>query len=159
MLNAIWQAKVGSQEIVLGLLIIWAIWQGAAPERAVAAVFGGILGLDRAYHALLATGWFWDGVDLGHVIIDAFGLLALVAIALRANRFYPICLASIQLFTLIAHVARSLMRDVELGAYGVLIVAPSYLLIVVFAAGLVLHRRRVRTHGPYRSWQTFSDHS
>jgi len=159
LLNAIWQAKVGSQEIVLGLLIIWAIWRGAAPERAIAIVFGGILGLDRTYHAILATGWVWEGVDLGHMLIDTFGLLALTAVALLANRVYPICLASIQLFTLIAHVARSLMPDVELGAYGVLIVAPSYLLIVVFAVGLVLHRRRVLTYGPYRSWQTFSGHS
>lgn len=158
-MNAIWQAKVASQEIVLGLLIVWAFWRGGTAERAIALAFCTIWGLDRSYHLALPIGWLWDGIDLGHMLIDVVGLLALSVIALHANRLYPICLAAIQLFTLIVHVARGMMPDVELGAYGFLIVAPSYLLIAVFALGLILHRRRLRKYGPYRSWSNSSDHS
>lgn len=158
-MDVLWQAKVLVQEIVLVLIIAWAFWRGALPERAVAIAFCAIWGFDRCYHLTLPLGWFWDGIDLGHMLIDIFGLLLLSAIALRVNRLYPICLAALQLFTLIVHVARGMMPDVELGAYGILIVAPSYLLIVVFALGLILHRRRLRKYGPYQSWSNSSGHS
>jgi hypothetical protein len=155
MLGVLWQMKDRYQEVILALLVIVAVWRGASPERWVAATFAAIWGVDRLYHLSIPTGLFWREVDLGHCAIDFVGFASIGWVALRANRIYPICLGALQLMVLMSHVVRGLSPAIVTGAYRILALAPSYLLIAVFAAGLLLHIRRQAKFGPYRSWQTY----
>ena len=153
MLNAVWQLRVGYQEIALAFLCILACWRGAAPERWIAGAYAAIWGLDRLYHLAVPHGLFWLKVDLGHCAIDLVGFAIIAGVAFKANRIYPLCLGALQLMVLMSHVVRGLNPEEALGAYQILSLAPSYLLIAVFALGLLAHMRRHRKFGPYRSWQ------
>ena len=96
---------------------------------------------DRIYHALFGNGRLLLSDDLGHVLIDAAALAGFVWIALRANRVYPLWLASFQLMTLVSHVVRALSPSVATGAYAILIFAPSYL--EVLGSGLIDHNQKM----------------
>lgn len=153
MLNAIWEAKVTYQEIVLLGLVALAAWRGAAPERSVAGIFVWLFVSDRLYHLLVPSGWHGTGVDLGHLAIDLSATGMAWVLALKANRVYPLCFGALQLAALIAHLSVGLNPSLKLGTYGIVMIAPSYLQMVVFALGLAFHYRRQAKFGPYPSWR------
>ena len=158
MLALVWSLKTVLQIGVLLLLILIALWRGAGPERWSAAVFIGMFLLDRLYHFVLGSGARYGTMDLGHFCIDSIAAIAFVAIALRANRIYPLCLAALQVVAVVSHVIRAISVAVAGGAYSILMIAPSYLQIAVFGAGLCLHLRRSRTFRHYPSWLVSSAH-
>ena len=95
MLWMVWELKSQAQLIALLAFIVLALWRGAGPERRIAGVFIFMFVADRVYHAVLGSGRLLLNADLGHVLIDAVALAAFVWIALRANRVYPLWLASL----------------------------------------------------------------
>lgn len=153
MVEMIWQLKSQLQWLFLAAIILVALWRGATPERQVAAVFVFMFVTDRAYHGLFGKGQFLWNADLGHILIDGSALIGFVLIALRANRVYPICLASLQLMTVVSHIVRAISPAVAKGAYAILIYTPSYLEVLVFGLGVVFHLARARRYGQYRSWR------
>lgn len=153
MFETIWLFKSHLQWLLLLVFVLLALWRGAGPERQSALVFIGMFAFDRFYHLLFGRGEFFLGADLGHILIDSIALVAFVLIALRANRVYPIWLASFQLLTIVSHVVRAISPAIEHGAYAILVHAPSYLEVAVFGLGTLLHIKRQAKYGPYRSWQ------
>ena len=155
MFETIWLHKSLIQWLLLSVFVLLAVWRGGGPERQFALVFIGMFCFDRLYHLLFGRGQFLLRADLGHILIDTIALAAFVLIALRANRFYPLWLASFQLMTIVSHIVRAVSPAVEHGAYAILVYAPSYLEVLVFGLGVMLHIRRRAKYGPYRSWQNF----
>jgi hypothetical protein len=143
--------KDEAQYLVMGLLVLLAWRHGAGPERAIAAALAFMYLADPPYHWLIGEAKF-DRIDLGHLVIDSVTAAALFGIALRANRMYPLWLAAWQLISLISHIIRDISPAVAQNAYAIMIIAPSYFETAIFATGLWRHMRRVRKHGPYRSW-------
>ena len=158
MLALLWSLKPVLQIGILLSLILIALWRGAGPERWSAAVFIGMFVLDRFYHFVLGPGAHYGTIDLGHFCIDLIATIAFVAIALRANRIYPLCLAALQVVAVISHVVRAISVAVAGGAYSILMIAPSYLQIAVFGGGLCLHLRRSQKFPHYPSWLVSSPH-
>ena len=156
MWTEIWQTRLPIYYSVVVLLQLIALWRGAGPERCVAGVNLGMVVLDRLYHLAAGAPVHFANIDPGHLVIDLAAFAALAAIALKANRFYPICLAAIQLLAVTSHVVRAINPAIGWLAYAILIIAPSYLLTAVFGAGVgwhLLHRRK-RAGTP--SWLTSS---
>jgi len=153
MLEALWINRPVIQWLILIAFIALAFWRGAAPERQAALTFIGMFIADRLYHCIFGAGLFFLHANTGHILIDAIALYAFAVIALRANRFYPLWLASFQLMTIASHIVRAVNPNILNGAYAVLAFAPSYLEVIVFAVGVVLHLRRQRKYGQYPSWQ------
>ncbi len=154
MLSMIWQAKADYQSMVLLLLVILALWRGAAPERWIAAIFVGMFVVDRIYHLVFPVDVMLAQINLGHFVIDLAAAAAMVTLALQANRVYPIIMGALQLAATISHLVIALNPSVVRVAYAILAIAPSYLQIVVFAVGLWCHIRRARQYGQYPSWQS-----
>lgn len=138
--------------ILLGLCL-YAWFKGAGPERWTAAVLFTMVALDYAYHFAFPHAHAFDRVHVGHLLIDLLVLAALVPIATRANRIYPICILAVQLISTVMHLNRGAVPAGMEFAYWLLTRAPSYLQIVMFAIGLALHRRRVARFGSYPSWR------
>lgn len=141
--------------IQLGLFLALAVFaarRGAGPERAAAAAFFLMYLLDYPYHWVFGEAR-WGQVDVGHALIDGIAAALMILIAVWANRTYTLFLAAFQLLSLTSHFARSLENDVHGLAYAVMIIWPSYLLILTLAIGLACHRRRARSYGNYRSWR------
>jgi len=153
MAEIFWQYRSQAQWFVLIVIVAIAYRRGASPERQVATVFVAMFVLDRLYHLIFGSGLRVFDAEIGHALIDTVVFGAFVTIALRANRMYPLWLASFQLMIIASHVARAANPFILSGAYAILAFAPSYLEVATFALGLATHMRRNRKFGPYRSWQ------
>ena len=147
------------QILAIAALVIAAWRSGAEPERILAGLLAGMIGTDLAYHNLLEGAAFAPGSDIMHLGIDLTALAVSVAVALLANRLYPLWFAAFQLIALMAHFANEMAPGVARLAYGIMYIGPSYFQIMLLAGGIWFHRRRVRRHGPYRSWRNSSRHS
>ncbi|MCT2559192.1 hypothetical protein N0B51_09370 [Tsuneonella sp. YG55] len=138
-------------------LVALAAWRvGGGPERALAATLLAMVLSDQVYHLAFEGLRFVPAAPAMHLAIDVSALLAALAVALLANRIYPLWFAAFQLIAVLAHVANDVAPGVASLAYRILYVGPSYFQIMLLAGGIWLHRRRVRRHGPYRPWRTSS---
>lgn len=145
------------QLIILLVLAFLGFWKGGGPERAVAGVMVGILVCDRIYHLIFGNFSTVVSIDYGHALIDLVAMVALVLIALRANRMYTLWIAALQLIAFNAHLARELAEGMSPIAYLILYIGPSYFQLLAQAGGLWAHRRRVARYGPYKSWTSQVD--
>lgn len=144
---------------LLALALAASLRWGAAPERSCAAVLIAMQGVDAAYHIIAGRGAFYHSVDIGHLAIDGFAAVSLLAIALYANRIYPLWMAAFQLISVLAHFARETSAAVAGLAYAYLGYGPFYLELFVLMVGIALHARRIRRRGIYRSWRISSSRS
>ena len=147
------------QFTVLLLVVAWAFLRGAAPEWLCAIILLCLACLDWPYHLVFGEAK-WGSLDLGHTLLDLGASLALVFVALHANRLYPLWLASFQISSLLSHFARVMIEPMGGGAYAVLTIFPSYFEIAILFIGTQHHRRRHSIYGRYRSWhrKSFLNH-
>lgn len=141
---------------IAGLLLGLALWRhGAAPERAVGAVFVGcvilpaMIGRQMGFEDLLLFGSQW----WIYMLFDLAAAAGFIAIALKANRTYPLFIAGFQLVSMSAHAMRGLVDAVAPLAYAILAIGPSYGQLLVLLGGLIFHCHRQRRYGPYRGWR------
>jgi hypothetical protein len=137
---------------LLAFSIIYALRKGGQPERAVAIVFLLMTISDPFVHAL--TPIQYTQLDPGHFVIDLAGWIALLAIALRARRFWPLWVSSFQTVSLVAHVVRLLDYSIHPVAYGVMQVAGSYPLVILLMIGTFNHQQRFAENGNDPHWRS-----
>ena len=155
MLEAYQSYRVLGQTAVFFALAL-AAWR---PERALAAVLVWFRVADWAYHGLFERALDLQDIDLAHASIDFVACLAAFAVAIFANRIYPLWFAALQLLVVFAHLAREMAVAILPKVYAIMFMAPSYLQMLLLAGGIWAHWRRVRRHGPYRSWRLYSNRS
>jgi len=141
------------QLVLTVILLAYAWYRGGEPERASAGTMLAMLIVDRAYHVVFDASVTLSTTDIWHFTLDLGVLAAFGAIALQANRFYPLVLAGLQLVAVNAHLVRSFVEAISPIAYFGLYVVPSYFQLIVIAVGISLHARRYNRFGPYRDWR------
>ena len=94
------------QLVLLALTIAYAWRRGGQPERAAAAAIASMYVLDPIYHAIWGQVTAYDQINVGHFVIDTIAWMAMATIALRANRWWTIWLASTQTISVLAHLLR-----------------------------------------------------
>jgi hypothetical protein len=136
----------------LPLCCSYALFRGGAPERLIAALFvvataaTALTGLNES--VLGHTRW-------GVFAVDAALLIGLCAVALRANRIWPLWITSMQLFTFMAHIGNMIMPGVRPNAYRWSIILTSLVMVWALAHQTYLHRKRIARTGAERSWSKF----
>ncbi len=129
------------------------IW-GAGPERAIAVTWMLIFELPSwVYTAFWGVSFQLGQIDVFLASTDALAGGIWIAIALNANRNYPLLIAAMQVLVLSGHLARGLIEAIAPIAYAVMMVVPGWLQLFIFAIGLTRHIRRRKRHGPYRDWR------
>lgn len=136
--------------VLIALLAIHAACRGGAPERLtamamlVAAVATSMANMQAAL-PFRDVEWllFW---------IDGALFAALLAIALTANRFWPLWVAAIQCVALAAHAARAFDAAILPLAYWWIIGKLSYPMLVLLAVGIERHHRRRRRGDVDPAW-------
>ncbi|RYD27661.1 MAG: hypothetical protein EOP89_04265 [Lysobacteraceae bacterium] len=95
-------------------------------------------------------------VEYGVFGVDLLLLATLVAIALNANRYWPLGLAALHLAATIAHFGK--MVDLAMGGWGYafLLKLWAYPMLLTLVVGTIRHRRRISQFGVDRSWSTFN---
>lgn len=145
----------GDLQYIASILLALAMWRwGAGPERGMAIMFTGVMVAPSALFRLFAdrSMLFGDFAVL-YIAVDVLALAGFMAIALNANRNYPLWVAGFQLVAVGSHIVQGVVDAASPIAYVILAVGPSYCQLVILLAGLVRHRRRLKRYGPYRDWR------
>jgi len=142
---------------LLVLCTLYALWAGGGPERVGAAAYA--LSVAATHLILTAHNERWLNVEVGVFINDVIVFFAFVAIALRANRFWPIWVSAFLGLGVLGHLGRLAGPDVLWWAYAVVLTIWSYPILAVIALGTFLHRRRLALNGADRSWTSSSGRS
>ncbi len=142
---------------LLVLCTLYALWAGGGPERLGAAIFA--LSVAATHLIRTANEQRWLDIEAGELIVDAVTFLAFVAIALRANRYWPLWVSAMLGIGMLGHLARGMIPDTFWWAYAVVLTIWSYPIVLLFALGAFLHRRRLRRYGVDRSWVNSSGRS
>ncbi|MCJ1959108.1 hypothetical protein [Novosphingobium mangrovi (ex Hu et al. 2023)] len=154
MFETLMDLRVQLQTAMIVILFLAALRWGAVPEKLVAGLLAAMIVFHVGYHSLVGGAIVLAGVDLGHVAIDLALLVALGAVALHANRVYPLWLTAAQLISVFSYAYRYLDGEGQLGRgpYDVMATLPFYLCVLFAWVGFVRHVLRRRHHGDYPSW-------
>ena len=141
--------------LILALIVggcLLAFRRGGPPERFAAAVIVAWVLTDATYHLLFGPSGF-DLVDPVHVILDGAELVAIMWLALRANRMWPLWAAAAQLICVSSHLVAFVEPGGMRRAYWAMTQLPQYIQLFALVLGAVAHTRRLERLGPYRSWR------
>ena len=143
--------------VLASLLVaaVVAVREGGAPERIGAVIIAAWILSDWIYHVLFGPSGF-ERVDPVHVVLDGAELVAIMWLALRANRMWPLWAAAAQLICVSGHLAAFVDPGMR-RAYWAMTQLPQYIQIVTLMLGALAHARRERRVGRYRSWRLTED--
>lgn len=139
----------------VAILLAAAMWRwGGAPERWLGAVFvATMVATVYVLNSLFPARKLDDPWFMYRMMVDVVAAVTFIAIALKANRNYPLWIAGFQLVSLGAYLVKAVAPDVSQLALVILIIGPSYCQLLVLFGGFVRHLRRERRFGPYRDWR------
>lgn len=128
--------------VILGVSCLIAGLRGGPPERIAAF----LLGLAAVLSTLLAGR---NGAAFSHTEWELFGvdfalLVALVALALTADRYWPMWLSSLQFVSVWMHPAFGLTESKMAYAYAVANIIWSYPMLLILVLGALRHHNRLR---------------
>ncbi len=135
---------------MLMLAAVYACLLGGAPERLAGILFLLAAALTRMF--FLASIAPYAAVETGILAVDLVLLAALTALALYADRYWPIWLAALQALGAGAHLVKAIEPSVVSMAYAILVNVWSYPMILILATATLRHRRRLRLRGSDLDW-------
>jgi hypothetical protein len=146
-----------SSEVILTLAFfatasLYALWRGGPPERFAAKIIIVWMMVDLSYHLIFGPSGFVE-VDPAHLLIDGLEMAALIFLALRANRVWPVWAAAAQVMTFSAHIVALIDEGGMRRAYWAMMQLPLYIQLLALVCGVAFHARRFRQIGHYRSWR------
>lgn len=133
------------------LAVAYAAVRGGSPERLCAAIIAGESVIDLALHLAIGDRTF-SQFDWSRFLLDVVSASLFIAVALRANRIYPLTIAASQIVAVIGSVAVVLATAGWTRAFWALTQMPLYLQLALLAGGTYAHRRRVARVGAYNCW-------
>jgi len=149
----LWAARSDAQFAAYASLWIYCQIRGAAPERRLSTVLLAMLVFDKVHHFLLGGSILWHQANVGHIGIDLLVMPCVFAIALYANRIYPLWIAAAQIISILGHIYRLSLEEITRFAYDMMVVMPSYIQLVAMTLGIAFHTSRRRKLGDYPSWR------
>ncbi len=130
----------------------YALRYGEQPERSVATLLLASSAIDFVYHALTTPPQF-ETIDPVHVVIDTLVLAGLLAIALNANRGWPLWVCGAQIIMMLGHLGKLYEVRTVLRGYWVMTQVPFMIQLTLLVIGTAAHNARLRQVGPYHSWR------
>lgn len=127
----------------------FALWRGGAPERIV-----GIMMVLAAIGSTMTSydHRFFQDVNMMGVAVDLGFLCGLLAVAARADRFWPMYIAALHLLGLGIHGVRAFDPGILPVVYARAPAAVGYPMLALLVAGTIRHSQRLRAGMPERAW-------
>ena len=126
--------------------------RGGPPERIAAKIVILWILTDVGYHLQFGPSGFVV-VDPAHLLIDGGELVAIMWLALRANRIWPLWAAAAQVMTFSGHIVVMIGESGLNSAYWAMTQLPPFIQLLALVCGAAFHAHRYRRLGPYRSWR------
>jgi hypothetical protein len=124
----------------------YALWRGRKYEQLSALIF--ISATVASVAARSALHENYSAVARSDLVIDLLVLIALVVVALRSDRFWPLWVAGLQLTISLSHVLKAIQPDLVPIAYAAAERFWSYpTLIILFIGAWRQHQRRISEQG------------
>ena len=124
----------------------YALWRGRKYEQLSALIF--VSATVASVVARSALHENYSAVARSDLVIDLLVLVALVAIALRSDRFWPLWVAGLQLTISLSHVLKAIQPDLLPLAYAAAERFWSYpTLVILFIGAWRQHQRRIFEQG------------
>jgi hypothetical protein len=136
--------------IVLTLCAAYTIGRGGAPERAGMLIIG--IGSIVTASVASAKAARFHTVETGIFIVDLVVLAAFVALALRANRYWPLWVAGFHLVGVTSHLAMIASAVVVPRVYAFVLALWAYPMLAIMVVGATRHRRRLAQFGEDLAW-------
>jgi hypothetical protein len=133
---------------------LYALIRGGAPERLVVAVM--IVGVALTPIVLNPASSRFYGVETGVFALDLLILLAFTAIALKANRFWPMGMVVFHGMSVLGHFLKLADPRLIRTAYLVMLASWIYPQLLLLVLGTWRHRVRLKATGADPSWRTSS---
>ena len=129
---------------------LFAFARGGAPER----IGGGLLLLAALMTRVVETSSSVAFVhtDVGVLAVDGALLVALLVLALYADRFWPLWIVALHALGTTAHIVKAIDPTVLRLAYAILTKAWAYPITVILIVATVRHRRRLLQNGRDPDW-------
>jgi hypothetical protein len=143
--------------LLLVLCCGYAWWKGGGPERLAATIYFAGVVLTHVAQSVAGTGW--SSVEAGVFAVDVAVLCGLAAVALMAERFWPLWLTALHLLGTTGHMVKMADPSLIRWGYAFIIAVWSYPMLALIVFGTWSHRRRLARFGADRSWSTFSARS
>jgi len=139
--------------IFLALCSAYTLVKGGSPERIAIgiAIAASILSVRSLFGAPVS----FDHMEITIFIVDVVTFLAFLALALCADRFWPLWIAGIHLIGVVTHTAKLLDPVVIPWAYAVTQAFWSYPILLLIVIGAVRHQKRLKRYGVDNSWNGF----
>lgn len=138
-----------SIQVALLILVAFFAWKkGGRPERHVAFILVAMLVAVVANAAINGHWTKYDGIPWFKAGVDLIAFVLILAVALRADRWWPLCVASVQLLSVLAHLLRIVDAGLPQLAYAIMERWPYMIAIVITGLGTYLHHRRQQTGTP-----------
>lgn len=136
---------------------LYVLLKGGAPEKVGTIILA--VGSVLSVAAVSAPTSRFGAVEVGVLSVDIVTLLAFLALALRAERYWPLCVAALQAIGTAGHAAKLLDPGVIRSAYAIVLSLWGYLMLLLIAIGTWNHQRRLAKFGVDKSWSNFSARS
>jgi hypothetical protein len=143
--------------MIMAIILLLAAWNfGAAAERWMAVAFA--IQFPMAVLQQWAFGRYASQPPFSQFmpvlcVQDMVMLAVFSAIALRANRLYPLGVAAAQLIIVTAHMVRLMRSDLLPGVYAAMVTVPAYFEAAAILAGIAIHTARSKRFGRYPAWR------
>jgi hypothetical protein len=138
--------------VLLLLLLYLASKRGGQPEIWAAVAYGTSCHFIPAARIFAGQPTFLE-FDPLLFFVDSAVLAALVAVALRANRLWPLCASALQLLVVTAHLAKLMRIEGMSGVYWGMTTLPMYLGYLVLALGILKSVQRAKESVEYPDWR------
>lgn len=138
---------------VLFLCSAYALARGGPPERASALLQLGAFATDEAVHRLV-DGRSYTALAAGSALVDLSLLLALIVLASRCTRHWPLWVAGFQLAAIVAHLAKLIDPDMQATGYAVQLQIWAYPMLLATAAGAWRYQTRRAAGVIEPDWKT-----
>ena len=143
--------------IILAVCCLYAAIWGGAPERIGSVIFVSAAILTTA--ALSAPAARWGAVEIRAFAVDIAMLFALFALAIFAERLWPLWVTALQLIGAAGHAVKLVDAEVIREAYAFAMAFWSYPMLSLLVFGTWNHQRRLARFGVDKSWSSSSGRS
>ncbi|MEP9359912.1 hypothetical protein [Sphingomonas sp. KR3-1] len=138
--------------VYLSLLLtccLYALARGGTPERVAVAILVTAVVASTLVPSMGSHRFYQ--LEVGMLAVDTCLFVSMTALALRAQRYWPMWLAAVKLNTVITHLL-ILAPTLPPWSYAIANAAWSYPSPLLIAIGAIRHRQRLRRYGADPAW-------
>jgi hypothetical protein len=140
---------------LLAACCLYAALRGGTPEVVGGTIIG--VGSLLTFVALLSSmADLYGSIEVGVFVVDVVALMAFLALALRAERLWPLCVTALQVVGTAGHAVKLVDPQILPSAYAFALRFWGYPMILLLVLGTWNHQKRLARNGVDKSWSSSS---